>query len=115
LYTTHTFQAGTTAILNWVLELFSIINPVLILILVNCIIFIQWIIEDRFSSGIIWFNEFVCRRRRVPVLHAVKVAIVDRRDLHWGHNMVHWKGQNRDWGGVPQSMVLKEALAYNYV
>ena len=33
LYTTLTFQAGTTAILNWVLELFSIINPVLILIL----------------------------------------------------------------------------------
>jgi hypothetical protein len=32
-YTTLTFQAGSTAILNWVLELFSIINPVLILIL----------------------------------------------------------------------------------
>ena len=33
LYTTLTFQAGTTAILNWVLELFSIINPMLIFIL----------------------------------------------------------------------------------
>jgi hypothetical protein len=32
-YTTLTFQAGTNAILNWIQELFSVINPVLILIL----------------------------------------------------------------------------------
>ena len=26
--------------------------------------------------------------------------IVDRRDLHLWDNMVHWRGQNRDWRGL---------------
>ena len=69
-YTTLTFQAGTTAILNWVLERFSIINLVLILMLK---LYYFHTMDNRrqvFFCNHLVQREFVCRRRRVPVIHA---------------------------------------------
>ena len=35
----------------------------------NVLFFTQWIIDDKFSYVIIWFKEFVHRRRRILHVH----------------------------------------------
>jgi hypothetical protein len=48
---------------------------------------------------------------------------LDRRDLHWRDNIVHWRGQHGGWGGggggggggldLPYSYVSKDTSMYN--
>ena len=69
LYTTSKFEAATTTTLNYILQPFTIFNPVFISILKLCT-FHTMDNRKHFFRNYLVQHYLVCRRRRVTVLHA---------------------------------------------
>ena len=63
------FEAGITTILNYILQPFTIINPVFISIF-KLYSFHTMDNRKHFPPNYLVQNYLVCRRRRVTVLHA---------------------------------------------